>query len=159
MKIVKKLSGKTIVGNIKALLKAQEVTVGQTLELFTVYGTANGFKTGESTYGQWFSISGSFEAINHTKDDEICRGANLFLPDVANDLVIAALKVEGVDTVEVAFRIAVQKQADDAEGQGYEYIVSPVFEPQADDALGRVKANVLAALPAPTKADPPKAKK
>lgn len=133
IKISKKLSAKTIIGNVKTLVK--DLNNGDTLELFTVFGQAVGTKTGSTNFGDWVSITGRFEAINSITG-EVSQGYNLFLPELAQDMTVTALANAG-GNLELGFVIGVQ--AKEELPTGYEYTVRPLMEPVEDDALSRMR--------------------
>lgn len=143
--IVKKLSGKVLVGNVKAYIK--ELQDGQTIDLYRVIGVAAGLKTGTSNYGDWTALTGQFvaEAVVGAKAGQRFRTGQLFLPDVALNMV--APIVENLDkgeSVELAFMIGIQ--ADDTAQAGYTYTAEFLVEPKENDPLEALMAK---ALPAP----------
>ena len=144
MNIINKMSAKTIVGQVKKFVPKDDTPI----DLFTVYGIATGSKTGQSTFGEWSSITGNFRAVR-TFDGEEFQGPNLFLPNMAQQMVLDALAQNGVTNVEIAFIVGIK--ANDSE-QGYEYTVKPLIETSENDPLAALAAKVSKALPAPTKA-------
>lgn len=161
MKLQKKLSIATVVGKVPTEIKQvadaagklQSVAVAIEQPLMRVIGLANGIKTGNSNFGAWLSFSGQFEATN-ILTGEVSRGANLFLPDVAGELLAPVVKAAEGNDVVVGFDIGA-KPAGNA--VGYEYTVTPLTKPSENDALGALKASAFAdvpALPAPKAAAP-----
>lgn len=149
MKIVKKLSvGKLIskAGIIAALPDSKSdktaVSIGH------VVGVARGTKTGESTFGPWECLMGDFVFVPAVGDNAGIkhRSGQLFLPDVALDLVAPiASNLERGAQVELAFEITAENDADSA--TGYVYGCRFLVEPDANsDPLAQLMAR---ALPAP----------
>lgn len=150
MKLVKKVSAKTVVGaNIKKLLDKS----GENTPLYTVIGIATGIKTGISTYGDWACLTGQFRATNMITG-ELFQGSHMFLPDVAHDMAAVALSSDGVESIEIAFEIGAAL-TDAEDGAGYEYSVRPLIETQEADPLAAIEDRV-AGLKAPKKAAPKK---
>ena len=77
---IKKISTAKVFGPVKLseLIKAP----GQRMDLWAVMGMAVGTKEGESDYGNYTALEGTFEATN-CKTGEVFRSATCFLPDVA----------------------------------------------------------------------------
>jgi hypothetical protein len=118
MKVVRKIQAKGLVGNVK---DAEEGT------LYTVVGKATGLKGGESNYGPWECLKGDF--IAQTNDGEQYRGSQLFLPEIAHDMVAHQLK-EGNEAVEFGFIIG--KKNDETSAIGYVYTCEPLFQPEPE---------------------------
>lgn len=143
--IVKKLSAKVLMGNVKTYTK--DLQEGQTVDLFKVIGIARGFRTGTSTYGDFTALTGDFvaEALVGAKIGQRFRTGQLFLPDVAMNLV--APTVEGLgkgEGVELAFNVGIV--AAESSNTGYEYTCSFLIEAAPNDPLEALMAK---ALPAP----------
>ena len=85
--IVKKLSMKVLVGNVKAI--AKPLKTGESVELAKVVGIARGLKVGTSNFGDWTALMGDFVSsvsVGEKKGQQF-RTGQLFLPDVALNLV------------------------------------------------------------------------
>lgn len=135
MNIIKKISTKTVYGEVKRseLYEAK----GQRIDLYDVFGIAKGVKSGESNYGDWHALTGSFRAVNVETGEEFQAGT-LFLPGVGHDL-IAGL-IGDAEAVEFALRVSVA--ADDTSQIGYAYHVTPLIEPTEGDPLSKLQAQV-----------------
>ena len=147
--IVKKLSGKVLVGNVKAYIK--DLQEGQTLDLYRVVGIARGVKNGTSTFGDYTALMGDFvaEALVGSKIGQRSRTGQLFLPDVALNLVSSTVEnLSKGEGVELAFTVGIT--ASESSAIGYEYNCSFLVEPGANDPLEALMAK---ALPAPAKED------
>lgn len=153
MKLVKKLSAKTICGNVKADVKKLGEGWKQK-ELFRVVGIANGLKTGDGEHGPWSAGVGTFKAVNSETGEEF-RSAVLFLPDVAQDLVIAAVQAAEGD-VNIGFVIGIQEDANSV--TGYVYTATPLFKPAEDDPIARLESQIAGQLEAPKQAEKAPAK-
>lgn len=158
MQLLKKMSVKSILGNVLAAFAVNETTkqpnLGDKKVLFRVFGIANSSKTGTSNFGEWTSFKGLFEAII-LETGEVLRSSDLFLPEVATDalLPVVAKNVEdGGNGVRFAMDIGAVIVADRTNPlvMKYEYTCAPVIDVAQDDPLAAFKA-VLPALPAPTK--------
>lgn len=161
MKLLKKISIATLIGKVPTEIKevknaagvVEKVAVAIEQSLMRVIGLTNGMKTGNSNFGAWLSFSGQFEATN-ILTGEVARGANLFLPDVAGELLAPVVKAADGNDVVVGFDIGVRPAGN---AVGYEYTVTPLTKPSENDALGALKASAFAdvpALPAPKAAAP-----
>ena len=149
MKLVKKLSTKSIVENIVARLPVGEdgkVIQGQNVVLYRVYGTAQGIKTGSSTFGEWASFTGQFEAVD-VLTGEIVRSNQLFLPEVA-ELLLKVPVLKGDGDVNFAFDIGIKGTIETQTGlQKYEYTVGTVMEAKEDDPLAKMRLELAAGKP------------
>lgn len=145
MQVVRKLSTKTIVGNVKPLI----ANATDKVFLYFIGGKAIGVKKGESNYGAWTAFTGDFVAKTHK---ETYRSSKAFLPPVVSDPIEAAFKDTG-EEIEFAFNIFVKKNDTPV---GYEYVCEPVIKIRESDALAAIMekailppANTAPALPAP----------
>lgn len=131
---VKKLSAKTIIGNVR---KEDDGI------LFQIFGAAVDLKGGESNFGTWEALKGAFTAIRNS-DGEKFTSAVCFLPESAHDMV--ANKLKGSDakqTVEFAFEIG--RKENDSVATGYEYTVTSLIEAEPEaDPIERLIAKVQA---------------
>lgn len=142
-KLIKKLSAKTVMGAVKSL--AKELKAGEVLDCFEVIGKTIDTKTGETDNGDWVSFTGRFEAVNLITGI-VYRAGNLFLPSVAEELVLQALE-ESEGGVELAFRVSIRE--DESSATGYVYEVAPLMAPHEDDELARLRES-LPQLAAPS---------
>jgi hypothetical protein len=145
--LLKKISAKTVMGNVKEIAKGMKD--GERKELFKLLGVCKGVKTGESAYGEYTEFHGAFFAVNLLTDEEF-EGAKAFLIDPWTGMLLTAL--EGNESVE--FAITVSIIARDDLPMGYEYVGSPMVETRRADPLAALKqAAGLATLPAPAEAE------
>lgn len=137
-RIVKKLTAKTVCGkvDIEKLIKFKDGAKDEkaVMPLFAVIGMASDCQAGQTDLGPYVKLFGTFKAVN-TETGEEFRSGCAILPGSANDLIYGALKGlgEGGGSVEFAFRVGVQRDADAA--VGYVYVIEQVYEPQKGDAL------------------------
>lgn len=156
--LVKKMSAKSIIGNVKGLsLKTfynDEGEISKTapkhLDLFQLIGVAKGFKTGDhETNGPWVSFQGNFKAVGLIPDEngeiDTFRSTVAFLPEPASSMLHSALADN--EEVEMAFIIGIGPCNTPI---GYEYLCKPIFEPKETDAIAAIEQRMLA-LAAPTK--------
>lgn len=150
--IVKKLSMRHLVGNVKAFIPTKEVeekrgdkvvvkdvpAIGETVWIAQVVGIARGTKSGVSNYGDWTALMGEFIAVPLVGDKagQRFRTGQMFLPDVVMNMVSSALG--GNTGVDFAFKIGIV--AADTEGEnpsatGYEYTADFLIAPETSDPL------------------------
>ena len=140
--LAKKLTAKTIMGNIKEIMRSEHVTGkkdGDVIPLFTIIGQVIGHTTGESDYGPWIKLKGRFRAEN-LLTGEVSSSAAAMLPDEATDPLLAVLAIDGASSVDMAFEVGLQ--LDDSAATGYTYNVRPLIAPSEDDPLERLAAQV-----------------
>lgn len=159
MNLVKKLSAKSIIGNVMAQFPKNKETgkpeVGTELKLYRIYGIANAIKIGQSTFGDWTAFHGQFEAVAE-ESGQVFRGGQCFLPEVAEVLLapVVMKQPEGAG-VQFAFDIGARITKGKIEGEvSYEYTVKPVIAMAENDALAGFKKELLA-LSAPKAAEEP----
>lgn len=147
--IVNKISIKNMSLNVKALVKKMEN--GESLPILAVLGSASGLKTGESQFGTWVKLTGTFGAVDLINEDaEAFRSANLFLPDIALDMVVGALQAIESGSVNLGFELSVI--ADDTVNIGYRYGVRELMPLAENDPLVMLGNQIAQyALPAPEK--------
>lgn len=163
MKIVGKISVKTVCGNVPTqsveIPKIDNGTVvvkdgkpvmetvqrGIKQNLMRVFGQCDKIKLGNTTYGETVEFQGQFEATD-ALTGEVYRGARLFLPPVIQEMVRAEVveaeqvNGEGKAGVQFAFDIG----ADSANTpHGYQYTITPLTAPTAADPLAAMKAALL----------------
>lgn len=149
--LTKKLSLKTIIGrvDVKELHAANEDKTPKHpngIDLFTVGGRITGIKTGNSTYGEWKAFIGNCGATRHSDGVEF-RGAELFLPSVAETFVEpVVLEAKGAP-VDFAFIIGVKPMTKPSGELSYEYTVKPLIEADAVDPLAELMAKMKASAP------------
>ena len=147
IQIVKKVSTRVICGGLPPVPNP-----GETIWLYNVIGLANSIKTGESQYGPWRALLGSFVAeapsAENPGETKRFRTGQLFLPDVALDLVapsVAASKKS--EQVQFAFRVGVM--GDDSAATKYVYVAESLLAPEESDPLEMLMAKTAPQLPAP----------
>ena len=158
--LIRKLSAKSIIGNVRQLGAAtfyeggiigkEKKDAPTEVKLYSLIGIVKGFKTGSGDNGDWVSFEGDFKAVRII-DGEIFRGPRAFISEPAQSMLEIAL--EKNDTVEMAFIVSIIPSTN---AYGYEYRTSPLIEPKENDgilALEKVLGDKLA-LPAPIQ-DPP----
>jgi len=150
--LLKKMAPKNLIGSVAEFAKNIEEDQ-MVKEAYRVYGTVNGIRTGESTYGPWVMFKGNHEAVN--AEGEIFKAAEVTIMEPLQSMLLEALKKH--DTVDYALVVKV-KRRDDLERK-YEYVISPIVEMQENDALAHLRALAApekqAALAAPDAAKQP----
>jgi hypothetical protein len=121
---LKKLSVKTVCGK-------PTKWVGDESErhLMTVGGIVQGSKSGESAYGKWVAMVGSFKAFN-VMNGKVYTGSRLFLPEEFTGEVLAKL----THSATVSFVAEVWIIRDNSSRTGYVYDIRQSGE-NADDPV------------------------
>lgn len=142
---LKKLGAKQIMGNVKKAVQDYCPNDGDKVTLYTVFGVANGIKTGTTNYGPWTAFQGQFEAQNHV-DQNAYASNQAFIPEPLQSMLVAAL--EKSDTVQFAITVDV-KRRDDL-NVGYEFLPTPHIQTQENDPLAHLRS-ALPQIAAPVK--------
>ena len=153
--IISKISLKTVNAQPKAhSIKART-------NLCEIYGSARKFSHGSSSFGMFVKFHGDFEAVN-CETGETFRSSSLLLPELAQDLLVSALKAGGAtpgklksdenkavegeevsNAVDFAFRIiAVPAPEGKPGGMGFSYALEPIVEPTGADPLAALRDRV-----------------
>lgn len=160
--MVKKLGAKQIVGDIKKAVRDFCANDGDKVTVYTIFGTANGVKTGTSNYGDWTAFQGTFEATNYV-DGNSYASNQAFITEPIQSMLVQAL--QNSDAVDFAITVDV-KRRDDLQC-GYEYITTPHVQTQTSDPLAHLRSAIpqlaapvkVAALEAPKESEKKTAKK
>lgn len=163
MKIVGKISVKTVVGNVPTqdakapkmnngvmVLDKDNNPVMETVqrgikqEIMRVFGQCDKIKLGNTAFGETVEFQGQFEATN-ILTGEIYRGSRLFLPPVLTEMVRNQVLAAGDVGVQFAFDIGIDS-ANNA--HGYQYTITPLTAPAATDPLSQMKEFLLKDAPA-----------
>lgn len=149
MQLVGKLSAKSVIGNIKKHIprdSEKEILIGEEKVLFRVYGNIEGFKVGETNFGEFTEFQGNFEAVA-IDTGEVFRSAKCFLPSIAEALLLPVVKnPDNVGGVRFAFDIGIKGSAKEV---GYEYTVRPIVEMTEADPLAALRSSLPPMLEAP----------
>jgi len=149
--ILKKLGAKQIVGNVANVLKELSAEGkalekdGAKIELYRVFGIAEGVKTGETTFGPWTAFVGQCEAVSYT--GEVFRANQSFLPPPLDEMLATTMRSNEGDSIQYGV-IVYLKRRDDLE-RGYEYNVEPIIEESQADPLAALRSKVVPQLAAP----------
>ena len=119
MVIVKKISIKTV---------GPKPSTTEDKDLVTVAGIITGLTTGESTYGTWVKLLGSFKARNLETDEVFASGACI-LPAIANDILVGSFQGEPLE-----FAVMISSSPGDTP-TGYEYRVTSLIESQESESM------------------------
>lgn len=144
--LVKKLSAKTIIGNVASFVKENIKDDNGTALLYTIFGVVNGVKSGSSNFGDWMAFQGSIEAVSAVTG-ETYRSPQVFLSEPLQGMLAVALQSN--DTVEFACEVMVKRRDDLV--IGYEYIINPKTETAQNDPLEHLRKIALPAPEAPAK--------
>lgn len=109
-------------------------------------GIVSGYTAGESNYGTWTKLKGTFELAN-ALTGESRRSNAIILPELANDYIYeaysAAAELDKNARLEFALAIGVRPSSSPI---GYEFFVEPLIEASKNDPLENIKK----LLPAPS---------
>lgn len=152
VQILKKLTAKTVMGNMKQVMREARTADGNPLAdgdifpLFHIIGQVISHQNGESDYGPWVKLKGRFRATNLVTG-EVSSSAVAMLPDEITDNIVAALELDDVHGLEMAFEVSAR--VDDSSAVGYNYVSRPLIDASDTDPLEALAARVQGALPAP----------
>lgn len=148
--LLKKISAKTVMGDVQLLIRekatvdGKEVTVlkndGEVIDLMTIYGRVNGFKSGVTDNGEFIAFTGQFEAINLMTGEE-SSAPKIFVVEPLQGMILAQLAE--AESVDFAVKLSLIVNSDAI--RGYEYRVTPLIEAKRTDALEGLRALALAA--------------
>lgn len=134
VKMLKKLTPKTVMGE---KIKAPE----KETKLFTIFGLVKGVRKGESTYGPWSMLTGTFEAV---RDGVRYVSTECAIPQPLHDMIAAAVREEGASDAQFAVDVYVVPRPDTA--IGYEYIAQSVVDLTSADPLQALRSTVAEKL-------------
>lgn len=143
--MVKKLGAKQIIGNVKKAVADFCTNDGDKVTLYTIFGTANGIKTGTTNHGDWVAFQGQFEATNYV-DGKGYASNQAFITEPIQSMLVRAL--EESDAVDFAITVDAKRRDDLA--VGYEYITTPHVKTQQSDPLAHLRG-LVPQLSAPVK--------
>ena len=147
MQLVKKITMKKCLGNIRGIIKEFE-NDGDSRPVLRVFGQIHKFETGETDLGEYVRFRGQFRAQAINPDGSIAEefsSTAAFLPDVATVALMAVLSADPPPaSLEFAFDMILQRE--DSSSVGYVYGCVPLIEQKEDDPLARLSK----ALPAPS---------
>jgi hypothetical protein len=149
MSLIKKISAKTVLGNIISIVR--DVEIGCVIEGYAVAGFCDGYETGMSTYGEWRRFVGDFHVTNYVTG-ECNRAPACHVPDLLDNILYNSIKdsvtVDAsratkttkyfglANRIEFAFKVDIKRLEDDEkEGIKYEFLVTPLTEIASNDAL------------------------
>ena len=135
--MVKKLGAKQIIGNVKKAVADFCANDGDRVTLYTIFGVANGVKTGTSNFGEWVAFQGAFEASNYV-DGNSYASNQAFITEPIQSMLMGALSES--DSVQFAITVDVKRRDDVA--VGYEYITTPHMKTQENDPLAHLRSMV-----------------
>lgn len=132
--MLKKLGANQILGNVKKVVSENCAQDKDVYQAYSIFGRANGIKTGSTQYGEWTGFTGQMEAINHVSG-ETFAAIMCFIPEPLCSLIKTALQAN--EEVEFAFTVSVKRRDDLKEG--YEYLVTPHKQAQEADPLAGLR--------------------
>lgn len=130
-------------------------------KLYKVYGTVNGMRKGETTFGQWISFTGHVAAIRHSDGMKFVAG-EVFLQGAAEPLLFQALlqlkRRDPTGSLQFAFEIGIkpsQKWIDSDLGNSYEYTVTSILNVRQNNPLAELERILEPVLALPKPVTPP----
>lgn len=133
MQLVKKISVKTVFGNID-VRKLSDSPIA----IMRIIGVATKIKSGESEFGQWTAFLGQFKATN-LQTNEVFASGKCFLPPQASEILEGQFDDEH-SRIEFAFDISAKYSEDST--VKYEYIVEPLFKPAENDPIALLESKL-----------------
>lgn len=149
--LVSKITTKTVCEDLRALVKDKDN--GTNIPLMRIVGNATSMKSGVSNYGEWTKLLGDFICIS-LLDSKATRSAQLIMPNVAQNLVTAAMM--SADTANAAFAFDVIVEVSEKSSVGYTFKAASLIAPSESDPLLMLASQISApmpqlAIPAPSK--------
>lgn len=113
------------------------------VDLFTVFGIANGTKHGETQYGDWQALTGVFEAVR-ASDGKRFQSGTCFLPGAVGTMLIGGLKAaqESNPDASVSFAILVGIKFSEV-AIGYEFTTKNIVKLEQADPLADLRDKAL----------------
>ena len=154
MKTVRKVTVKSVVGNLKKLIKAGDISGNQAI--MRIMGSVSSLRSVQTTYGDSTGFKGQFEATN-LLTGELFSGMEAFLPGIIEDKLVAEFQGREDQEAPLVFAcdvfVQVSEGDDDGDYAGYEYSAAPLTEARAADPFAALRGD-LPPLPAlPNQAD------
>lgn len=113
------------------------------VDLFTVFGIANGTKTGNTQYGDWEALTGVFEAVR-TSDGRRFQSGVCFMPGAAGQMLVGGLKAAQSADKDASVRFAIVVGIKRSEVPiGYEFTSRQVVKLEQADPLADLRAKAL----------------
>lgn len=141
---VKKLSASVIMGTVPKPAK------GKTVALYRIVGICSGdVRMVKTKFGDSVGIKGQFKAIRF-EDRAGFESGELFLPDIANNIILPQLKGDGA-AVEFGFDVYVKGNETPI---GYEYGIKTLVAVKESAAMTALMEKGLTASPLPAMAEP-----
>lgn len=142
--LLKKITPATVLGEKVAKLAPKK---GEGIvDLFKVYGIANGTKRGETQYGIWEAATGMFEAIR-VADDARFQSAVCFLPGAAGEILMGTLKAKREKDADASVQFAIMvgvKHLERRDGtDGYEFVTREIRKAQEADLLAELRKEAI----------------
>lgn len=153
LNLERKISPKSIIGNVKAL--AKKYKNGERVELYTVIGSCTDIKTGTTAHGDYVGFIGSFEAVN-LLDNKGYTSKECFIPEpyssvlhdaVKNEIAESAKNGGEIKTVDFALKILIE--IDENQSTGYIYHSESLLEMTPTSALDHLRGAMQSVLDAP----------
>jgi len=123
MKIIKKISPKTVTGGIDLGPE------GKGRHLCNIYGIVTKVSLTETAFGEAVKFNGDFEAVD-AATGEMYRSATCYLPSPADEMLESAFSQS--DSGQVEFGYGIYTAPSEASKTGYEYRIEPLVTRDSD---------------------------
>ena len=153
MNLLKKITLK-VISSVDLEKTAKEMKEKEKRALVRVYGIVNSHDLGSTQYGDFLRFKGNFEAVDLATGD-VYRSGQAILPQVAEDLLHAALVAAGGESVQFGFELGIKESKNSK--TGYELTASPLIKESPNDPLALMREQI--GLPAPEAPKEPEAPK
>lgn len=155
--MIRKITVKTVIGDVKKLVSGGSITENNT-PVMRVLGHVTDLKGGQSDFGPWVALLGTFEATN-LLTGEVYAASKALLPSIISELVEAQLAhaQKGDTDASLQFAVDVTVCPDDSVAIGYTYGVIPLIQ-KAADPLDNLRLEVSEKAPLQIEAPKEKAK-
>lgn len=148
-KLLRKLTLRTVVGSkadILAIAQGGRVkptdVVGEPVPVLRVVGQVNGYKAGQSDYGDYVELKGAFQAVNLVTGEVTDGVSTAILPDVVGNALAQAIK-GGAEAAEFAVEVDVTYVEKAA--TMYEFSVRTLVKPQTAAPVAGILARLESA--------------
>jgi len=139
--MLRRFSARDIMGEAIKNLVSEDGAV----DLFTIFGVANGTVTKESNFGESTAVVGQFEATR-LNDGLILRSTKAYLPEPVGSALIEAVNKLQANDAGVRFGGIVGIKPSKKSALGYEYTWRQLVKPEEKAALDDMREQVKGLL-------------
>lgn len=151
MKLLKKISAKTVCGPMPPKGWSEKGKDAPALELYRVAGMATGVVKGETQYGEWKALTGKFQAIN-CGTGEVSVSGRCHLPEPLISMIAAAIESGEQSSAQFAVLVGLTRQQtpqalaqeNDGKGAKHEYTTVSLMPESEADPVAALAAKYIA---------------